>query len=220
MSTTTELYAEILTNSGGDANNLPDNLKTTILKQIATNLGVDVSALPDNLETTMLRAIADNMGSGGGGSDIDTYFEGNMADIVLPNATKIKAYACNHDAVLNSLSLPKVTFIGNSAFVGCPNLTTVSMPNVVTLDAYAFNQCAKLNITSLPKSLESIGTYAFMSCRGTTSLTFNSKPTIASNAFSSCPTLTTINVPWAEGEVAGAPWGATNATINYNYTGG
>jgi hypothetical protein len=26
-------------------------------------------------------------------------------------------------------------------------------------------------------------------------------------------------VPWAEGAVANAPWGATNATINYNYTG-
>ena len=35
-----------------------------------------------------------------------------------------------------------------------------------------------------------------------------------------CTNLTTINVPWAEGAVAGAPWGATNATINYNYTGG
>ena len=44
--------------------------------------------------------------------------------------------------------------------------------------------------------------------------------TIASTTFTSCANLTTINVPWAEaeGEVANAPWGATNATINYNYT--
>ena len=27
----------------------------------------------------------------------------------------------------------------------------------------------------------------------------------------------TVNVPWAEGAVASAPWGA--ATVNYNYTG-
>ena len=38
-------------------------------------------------------------------------------------------------------------------------------------------------------------------------------------AFKNCTALTTINVPWSEGEVASAPWGATNATINYNYTG-
>jgi hypothetical protein len=38
-------------------------------------------------------------------------------------------------------------------------------------------------------------------------------------AFSGCANITTINVPWAEGAVENAPWGATNATINYNYTG-
>lgn len=43
--------------------------------------------------------------------------------------------------------------------------------------------------------------------------------TIATDAFEGCTNLTAINVPWAEGAVANAPWGATNATINYNYTG-
>lgn len=51
-------------------------------------------------------------------------------------------------------------------------------------------------------------------------MTFEGKPTrIDSNAFYNCSNLKTINVPWAEGEVANAPWGATKATINYNYTG-
>jgi hypothetical protein len=31
--------------------------------------------------------------------------------------------------------------------------------------------------------------------------------------------ITTINVPWAQDAVANAPWGATNATINYNHVG-
>lgn len=48
-------------------------------------------------------------------------------------------------------------------------------------------------------------------------VTFKSKTTIANNTFSGCNNLKVINVPWAEGEVANAPWGATNATINYNY---
>ena len=39
-------------------------------------------------------------------------------------------------------------------------------------------------------------------------------------AFIGCDNLTTINVPWSEGAVENAPWGATNATINYNYVAG
>jgi hypothetical protein len=52
-------------------------------------------------------------------------------------------------------------------------------------------------------------------------LTFKGTPTsIDSTAFKNCTNLTTINVPWAQGAVSGSPWGATGATINYNYTGG
>jgi hypothetical protein len=31
-----------------------------------------------------------------------------------------------------------------------------------------------------------------------------------------CTNLTEINVPWLEGEIPDAPWGADNAVINYN----
>ena len=48
----------------------------------------------------------------------------------------------------------------------------------------------------------------------------NNLPTIASNAFENCQDLTDIYCPWAEGEVANAPWGATKATIHYNYVEG
>ena len=61
--------------------------------------------------------------------------------------------------------------------------------------------------------------YAFQNCTSFTSITFKSTPTtIASSAFNGCTNLTDIKVPWAEGAVSGAPWGATNATITYNYT--
>ena len=61
--------------------------------------------------------------------------------------------------------------------------------------------------------------YAFISCTSLTSITFKGTPNaIAANAFNGCTNLTDIKVPWAEGAVSGAPWGATNATIAYNYT--
>jgi hypothetical protein len=48
-------------------------------------------------------------------------------------------------------------------------------------------------------------------------MTFKGTPTnIATDAFYNCRNLLDIYVPWAEGEVANAPWGATNATIHYN----
>ena len=78
------------------------------------------------------------------------------------------------------------------------NAKTVTFPNGITF--------IDNNITSI-SSVETI--------------TFKGKPyEISSFAFESSFSLTTINVPFSEGEVSGAPWGATSATINYNYTGG
>ena len=72
---------------------------------------------------------------------------------------------------------------------------------------------------SLPVNLQTIKSNAFYACSGLTEITFEGTPkTIFGNVFSNCKNLATINVPWAQGAVANAPWGATNATINYNYT--
>jgi hypothetical protein len=40
--------------------------------------------------------------------------------------------------------------------------------------------------------------------------------TIGASTFQYCEGITDIYVPWSEGAVANAPWGATNATIHYN----
>ena len=86
--------------------------------------------------------------------------------------------------------------------------------------SYLFSDCSNLALTSLPSGITSIGNYAFRDCTGLTSITFTGTPnTISSFAFYGCKNLRIINVPWANGAVADAPWGATNATINYNYTG-
>lgn len=46
---------------------------------------------------------------------------------------------------------------------------------------------------------------------------FEGRPSsIASNCFYSMTSVTDIYVPWSSGEVAGAPWGCSNATIHYN----
>lgn len=99
-------------------------------------------------------------------------------------------------------------------------LIDVKMYGYKTIRDSAFNSCTNLALTTLPNGITSIGDYAFNNCTRLVSLTFEGTPeSIADQAFAGCYNLTTINVPWAEGAVANAPWGATNATIHYGHTG-
>lgn len=87
---------------------------------------------------------------------------------------------------------------------------------VVSSDA--FHNCFKITNVIFPKTLTALSSQAYANCLNLKSVTFQSVPTaLDTSAFASCAALATINVPWAEREIAGAPWGATNATINYNY---
>lgn len=94
-------------------------------------------------------------------------------------------------------NIENITTFGNSCFYECSNYTKDLI----------FNQ-----------DLVSIGMNSFARCSSKI-VKFQNKdtlPTIANNAFANCKELTNIYCPWAEGEVANAPWGATKATIHYN----
>ena len=140
----------------------------------------------------------------GGAGATEPYIEetydadGNLIDAKLYGYTKVRDYV----------------------FFDCANLALTSLPEGLTsIGDYAFANCANLALTSLPEGLTSIGEGAFFDCANLTSITFKGTPTtINSMAFHDCTNLTDIKVPWAEGAVSGAPWGATNATITYNYT--
>ena len=124
---------------------------------------------------------------------------------------------------IEEFEVPKeVTVIGASAFNACSLLKTIKIHDgVTTIKSYAFNACRSLVLKEIPAGVTTIETSAFVLCHSLTDITFKGTPTsVDGAAFKSCANLKTINVPWAEGEVANAPWGATNATINYNYTGG
>ncbi len=80
--------------------------------------------------------------------------------------------------------------------------------------------CNKLVTVTVPMGPLSVGQSAFRNCTALTAVTFRGRvSSISATAFQNCPALTAIYVPWAEGEVANAPWGATNAAIVYNYAG-
>ena len=150
------------------------------------------------------------------------YYCTSLALTSLPKSlTSISGNAFYNCTSLALTSLPEsLTRMGNSAFSNCTSLALTSLPEGLTkIDDNVFFGCKKLALTSLPESLTSIGTYAFYNCTSLTSITFKGTPSsIMSAAFNGCTNLTDIKVPWAEGAVANAPWGAKNATITYNYT--
>lgn len=93
---------------------------------------------------------------------------------------------------------------------------------VVGIAPYAFSRAGNtilvINNIRLPNTLTSIGEYAFSDQRITSVTLPVGIIDIGIDAFAYCYNLTDIYVPWAEGDVANAPWGAENATIHYNHT--
>lgn len=145
----------------------------------------------------------------------------DLKTIELPESiTEIGEYAfyANFDLVLTKLPENLIS-LGAHAFNGT-NLLITELPKGITeIPISAFDNCAISNIT-IHDGINSLGSYSFDSCKNLIEVTFEGTPTIIKEtAFRYCSNLTTINVPWAEGAVSGAPWGATNATINYGYTG-
>lgn len=143
---------------------------------------------------------------------------------------------------ITGVQLPDRTqSIGTNAFYQCTSLVNAILPDSITeikgnsfwnskialatlpaslmgAGTNAFRNCP-LTISVLPAGITIIGNSAFQNCTSITTLTFLGTPSsIGSSAFGGCANLATVRVPWAEGSVANAPWGATNATITYNYT--
>lgn len=125
------------------------------------------------------------------------------------------------DRTVKSVSIPETTTtIAANAFNGCRELVSIELHDgLEKVMDYAFFNCVKMELDTIPQIVSSIGAYAFGNCTAITSITFKGTPaTIVETAFYGDTNISVINVPWAEGAVAGAPWGATNATINYNVT--
>lgn len=74
---------------------------------------------------------------------------------------------------------------------------------------------------TIPANCVEISDKAFSGDEALVSVTFRGTPsTISASAFQGLTALADIYVPWASGAVAGAPWGAINATIHYGEDAG
>lgn len=138
--------------------------------------------------------------------------DGSYATII--NMTKFM-----YNPFLSYVNIPgSVQFILPAAFMNCESLGCIIL-NEGLREIYpaAFAGTAIQKIV-IPSTVEYIGSGVFSDCGGLRTVTFRGTPTELEDCFSGCE-IYDINVPWSEGEVAGAPWGAIKSTINYNYTG-
>ena len=114
-----------------------------------------------------------------------------------------------------------LTSFSYNAFTYCDNVTIKEIPpNVTNISGGAFLQCPGITEITIPASTTHVQTKAFGTCVNLTKATFlrPSGMSIAADCFNACSALTDIYVSWSQGAIANAPWGATNATIHYDYT--
>jgi hypothetical protein len=179
---------------------------------------------PDSGKTLSKVTVNVNVESGGAGDNevLIGILDGSATDVVFPNGLKtIRSRACMYHASLTSIVFPSdLETIGTNAFSACSLLNSIVFgDSLYRIYGYAFENCTALTKLSLPSSLRIMDGACFNKCTALAEVRFNSTPTtINATAFNNCTALADIYVPWAEGEVANAPWGATNATIHYNTT--
>lgn len=147
----------------------------------------------------------------------------NCFDLEEFNFSETENIRVSENYTLKRIVLPTTfTSLRTSAFQNDINLREINLNNIITYGSSCLANTKLLNIDVVfSAGLISIGSQSF-AYSGIKSAVFqnslSSLPTIANNAFSGCTNLKDIYVSWAEGKVANAPWGATNATIHYNTT--
>lgn len=191
------------------------------------NISEKLSTIANNMSKVYDAGYEQGLAESGGGSDdsvLISIIDGSVTDLVIPEGViDIREQCFRNITTLKSVHFPNgLRIIGNSSFYTCKNLETITWGENLhdghRISGYAFQNCTSLKEVMFPTGLYGLDNGAFNGCTGLTKITFKNNPMngIGANAFSGCTNLKDIYVPWAEGEVANAPWGATNATIHYN----
>lgn len=171
--------------------------------------------------------------------DINAIADGSISgEIVLDtalNVTQFAFYGCTNITKVTALL---ASTVGWQAFRGSgvesayfPSAKTIAteafhtskysgnigddFPIVETIGQGAFRG-ARLSVIHLPSTLKSLIGTAPLGFSGLKTVYFHSTPTSITASCFNGNNIIDIYVPWSEGEVANAPWGANNATIHYD----
>ena len=99
-----------------------------------------------------------------------------VKSVVLPESvTALPEYAFCRCFSLETVSIPGVREIGDSAFYDCRSLRTIDIPDAVEkIGGRTFARCTSLRSVGFPAGLYEIGKYAFYGCSALESLEFPS----------------------------------------------
>lgn len=129
-----------------------------------------------------------------------TSWDHALHDSILPNVKKIQGSKITKfsrfssrptNAILEEIDLPKCSYIGLGAFVGCKRLQKIDLPECTCIVADAFTGCASLQKIDLPKCT-TIGNMAFMDCTGLRDVNLPCCNEIGQEAFANCCNLERI----------------------------
>lgn len=160
-------------------------------------------------------------------ADDNFYYLADILPSITAGGAKIYPYGIKEITLRQVDAIDKMAIvlpstlekIGSSAFEGSAVGSTIRLPNsLIEIGASAFASCANLQSIFIPKSVSKIGNFAFGYCGALSAVVFEGKPSdISASAFVGSESITDIFVPWSEGEVENAPWGATQSAIHYDY---
>lgn len=126
--------------------------------------------------------------------------QGKYLELKMPNVKTIyggdSSIATFVNCSAKTLDFPMLTEVNGFTIAGCTYLESITLPSVTTINETAIARCPNLSSVYIGSDCTTIHSAAFDDIGTATNLV--------------------INCGFAEGAVTGAPWGATNATINYN----
>lgn len=192
-------------------------------------------------DTTLSDAVESLVdGYGGGGYTIDEIASTEPSGAITLTTPTVRKGAFYNNTLLTSVTTRGTTTINGDAFNGCTNITyadltgvtsfggptifrgcsklaTVLLPDLETITNQAFNGAPIAGTLKLQSLTSGSGNNAFTSKYITKIYIFkNFSISYQQNLFNGCTGVTDIYVPWSSGEVSGAPWGASNATVHYD----
>ncbi|NDW08581.1 leucine-rich repeat protein [Dysgonomonas sp. 520] len=125
--------------------------------------------------------------------DVCSFQTTPLTSINLENVTIIRGWALAQTKI-TSVSAPKVTNVGGTAFYECFDLVTADLPNVTVVEGGIFKNCNNLVSVNMPKSTNT-GAECFNGCSSLESVTMNSLKNIGDWAFANCTSLTKLTIP-------------------------
>lgn len=220
---------------------MPSTTPLTDAINALTQYANETTGASDTTLSDAVGTLVAGYGGGGGGYTIDDIASTEPSGAITLTTPTVRNYAFHRNPYITSVTTNGTTTIGDNSFSYCTAMTTANLAGVTTISgANAMSYCSNLTTLLIP-DLVSIQNQCFRNCKLTGTLklqsltsgsgnsSFDSNKLLTKvyffkkiniqwreNLFKGCTGITDIYVPWSSGEVSGAPWGASNATVHYD----